>query len=202
MPASHEQSQKALTTRAGLIEVARELFSTQGYFATGTEQIVAQAGVTRGALYHHFADKKTLFHAVFEEVNTELIGGYGTVTARDGDVWQRLCKGTQFLLDRALEPDIGQITVVDGPAVLGWAAWREMVGRLILGLYEESIAAAIDEGIIVRQPIEPLAHILVAATSSMAMLIVHSADPKGTRTEAGESLDQLFDGLRCKPLHR
>lgn len=196
MPASPEQSEKALTTRATLVEVGLQLFSTQGYFATGTEQLVAEAGVTRGALYHHFADKKALFQAVFEEVTSELIADYAEVTARGGDVWQRLGKGMQFLLDRALEPNIGQIAMVDGPAVLGWAAWRELIGRLILGELEEAIGAAIDEGIIDRQPIEPLAHILMAATTATAMLIVHSPDPKGTRTEGGESLDRLLDGLR------
>ena len=202
MPASPEQSQKALGTRGVLIEVGRELFSTQGYFATGTERIVTEAGVTRGALYHHFADKKALFHAVLEELNAELIRGYGEVTTRRGDVWQQLGRGLQFLLDRALEPQIGQITVVDGPAVLGWAAWQELIGRLCLGLFEDSIVAAIDQGIIDPQPVEPLAHILMAATSSTAMLIVNSPDPKATRTEVGESLDRLLDGLRCEPAER
>lgn len=199
MPASPEQSEKALTTRASLVMVGRELFSTQGYFSTGTEQIVTRAGVTKGALYHHFADKKALFQAVFEAVNAELITSYGQVTARGGDVWQRLGKGVQFLLDQALEPQIGQITVIDSPAVLGWAAWRELVSRLCLGLFEEAIGAAIEQGIIAHQPIEPLAHILMAATSATAMLIVDSADPKATRTEVGESLDRLLDGLRLVP---
>jgi AcrR family transcriptional regulator len=102
------------------------LFAAQGYHATGTHDVVAHAGVTRGALYHHFPDKKSLFLAVFHDVEASLTtpsaqASTGAAGPRSGgDAWSQLQQGLQASLTAALEPEVQRILLIDGPAVLGW----------------------------------------------------------------------------------
>jgi AcrR family transcriptional regulator len=196
MPASAQQVEQAVATRATLLAAARELFGTQGYFDTGTEQIVIRAAVTRGALYHHFADKKALFEAVFEEVESELVHRLTGRAPQGANAWGNFCSGAQMLLDMSLEPAVQRIILLDGPAALGWDVWRKLKDRYALAFIEAAIHEAIDEGTIPRQPATVLAHMISAAVTAGAMLIVNAPDPKTTRAEAGESLDRLLNGLR------
>src|SRR5687768_12540205 len=106
---------KAEATRARLLFVARELFATKGYAATSTDEIVRSARVTKGALYHHFADKQGLFQAVFEELEQELADTVGAA-ATGTDAWERLEEACKTYLDRSLRPDVQRILVLDAPS--------------------------------------------------------------------------------------
>jgi AcrR family transcriptional regulator len=169
---------------------------TKGYFATGTEEIVAKAKVgTRGALYHHFADKQALFRAVFEAVEEDLLArAIPTNAARD--VWDQLVAGLQGFLTAALEPEVQRIILVDGPAVLGWKDWRELEARYGITIIEGALAVAMDEGTITTQPRRELAHLILAALDEAALLIAHADDPEAARRNASEALGQLLEGLR------
>src|SRR5262245_8676207 len=113
-------------TRSALIHAARRLFVAKGYFATGTEEIVAEANVgTRGALYHHFTDKQDLFRAVFDQVQTDLAAA--TVINERDDPFDVLTAALQQFLDASAENrDVQQVLRIDGPAVLGWDQWRAL----------------------------------------------------------------------------
>jgi AcrR family transcriptional regulator len=118
-----EQSDR---TRAALVRVARQLFADRGYAATSTEEVVQQAGVTRGALYHHFRDKSDLFEAVFLEIQDEArdrIRGAGSVPS---EFWERFRAGFDEYLNHSMDPSIQRIALIDTPAVLGWERWREL----------------------------------------------------------------------------
>ncbi len=161
-----DRAQRGEATRAALIAAARELFVTKGYFATGTEEIVAKAKVgTRGALYHHFADKQALFRAVFEAVEKDLLARASPTNAAR-DVWDQLVAGLQGFLTAALEPEVQRIILVDGPAVLGWKDWRELEARYGITIIEGALAVAMDEGTIRTQPrrVEPGAKAATTAT--------------------------------------
>lgn len=190
-------SNRGEATRQALVTAARELFVTQGYFATGTEEIVARAGVgTRGALYHHFADKQALFRAVFEAVEEDLLAR-AAPAAVPTDVWDALVAGLEGFLTAALEPEVQRIILVDGPAVLGWSEWRELEARYGIGVIEAALVVAMDEGTIARQSPRELAHLILAVLDEAALLVAHSDDPVTVRANAGAALRQLLDGLRA-----
>jgi len=190
-------SNRGEATRQALVTAARELFVTQGYFATGTEEIVARAGVgTRGALYHHFADKQALFRAVFEAVEEDLLAR-AAPAAVPTDVWDALVAGLEGFLTAALEPEVQRIILVDGPAVLGWSEWRELEARYGIGVIEAALVVAMDEGTIARQSPRELAHLILAVLDEAALLVAHSDDPVAARANAGAALRQLLDGLRA-----
>src|SRR6187401_532630 len=149
-------------TRAELMRVARALFAQRGYAGVGTEEIVARANVTRGALYHHFADKRALFRAVHEELEQELVASIGEQIAGIDDAWELAVTGVRAFLDAcAGDPALRQIALIDAPAVLGWEEWREVDARYGLGLVRQALHTAMDAGAIAPQPVETLSHLLL-----------------------------------------
>ncbi len=196
MSSSQARTQRASLTRLALIAAARELFVANGYFATGTEEIVARAGVgTRGALYHHFADKRDLFLAVFDQVQAELAAS--TRLNPQHDALDTLINALQQFLDAsANNPDVQQIVLIDGPAVLGWDQWRILEGQYGLGAITDMLDAAVAQGVIARQATEPLAHMLLSAVDEAALYIANSTNRQLARRQSRASLKALLGGLR------
>ncbi|MGH9025363.1 MAG: TetR/AcrR family transcriptional regulator [Acidimicrobiia bacterium] len=185
-------------TRAALLAAARVLFTEKGYAATGTEEIVQRASLTRGALYHHFRNKEDLFRAVLEQVEEELITDL--VSARTEPVpaefWVGFRQGCQRFLDACDDPAVRQIMLVDGPAVLGWAQCREIGLPSGFGALHQSLDEALKLGVLDPQPVEPLAHLLIAAISEAALYIAAADRPEAARAEMGGALDRLLERLR------
>jgi AcrR family transcriptional regulator len=188
---------RAAETRQALITTARRLFTEHGYHAVSVRDVAAQAGVTRGALAHHFADKEALYLAVFDAIEHELIaeGAQRSGTLPDLDPWARFRAEIQFYLDAATRPDVQRITLVEGPSVLGWRRWRELEEGYSLGGLIAVIGAAMDAKLIRPRPAEPLAHLLLGSVMEAALLIAHSDAPETRRAEVGEALDELLKGL-------
>jgi AcrR family transcriptional regulator len=195
MDASRTQAQRSEQTQAALIAAARRLFAERGYAAVGTEEIVREAGVTRGALYHHFAGKRDLMLAVYEQLESELAQELADNVVPGAGVLETLRGGAERFLDHCLEPEIQQIALLDAPAVLGWEQWREVGARYGLGLIEGLLTAGMDSGEVRRQPIESLAHALLGALDEVAMLVARADDPETARREAGETLGNLVEML-------
>ena len=185
-------------TRAALLGAARELFSERGYAGVGTEEIVQRAKVTRGALYHHFRDKRDLFRAVHESLEAELAAGIGAQIAAAGasDPLGLLATGVRSFLDACTDRSLARIILVDAPSVLGWAEWREIDERHGLGLVTTGLEGAMQAGAITRQPVKPLAHLMLGAMGEAGMLIANAEDPKATRDEVEPALLSLLDALR------
>jgi AcrR family transcriptional regulator len=191
-----DRAQRGEATKAALVAAARELFVTKGYFATGTEEIVERAQVgTRGALYHHFADKQALFRAVFQAVEEDLLARAMT-SATAANAWDQLVAGLQGFLTAALEPEVQRIILIEGPVVLGWSTWRELEGHYGITVIEAALQAAMDQGTIRAQPRRELAHLILAAVDEAALLVAHSDNPKAARRNASKALARLLDGLR------
>ncbi len=189
------REERARGTRDELVRVARELFAERGYAGVGTEEIVARARVTRGALYHHFRDKRDLFRAVHEELERELVGSLGEQIAGIEDARELLTTGVRSFLDACTDPALAQISLIDAPSVLGWTEWREIDARHGMGLVRLGLEAAMEQGVISRQDPEPLAHLLLAVLGEAALLIAHSGDPHVARTEVEGPVLALFEGL-------
>jgi len=191
-----EQSQ---ATRAALIAAARKLFAERGYADVGTEEIVRAAGVTRGALYHHFAGKVQLFEAVYEELERELVEAVAnSAELQTSNPLDVLRIGAQAFLDACEDPAIERIALLDAPAVLGWERWREIGMRYGLGVVQATLQAAMDAHLIDEQPVVPLAHMLLAAIDEGAMLIARASDGGKTRAAVGASVSRFLDALQTR----
>lgn len=184
---------RADATRSALIAAARHLFVEKGYFDTATEEVVQAASVTRGALYHHFADKKALFVAVFEAVEDDLTASVGTIGATDA--LGRLEQGLLGFLDASLTAEVQQVLLIDGPAVLGWQEWRALEARYGLGAIRTLLDAAATEGTLAQDPTDALAHLLLAAVDEAALYIANAENPAAARDIAVSAMSALLRGL-------
>lgn len=197
MNVKRTQAERSEATRDALIGAARGLFAESGYAAVGTEEIVRAAGVTRGALYHHFGGKRDLFEAVYERIEVELAQRIadGALSAGATAPLEAMRAGAEMFLRAATEPEAQRIVLLDGPSVLGWDRWREIASEHGLGLIEVTLQAAIEAGAIAEQPVRPLAHVLMGALDEAAMLVARAKDPERMRSEVGRTLDALLAGL-------
>jgi AcrR family transcriptional regulator len=191
----HDERSEA--TRAALVAAARPLFADRGFAGVGTEEIVRAAGVTRGALYHQFRDKRELFAAVFEQLEGELAQLVGEAAAASGatEPLAALRVGTHAWLDACTEPEVQRIVLLDGPAVLGTERAREIGLRHSVGLVEAALQAAVDAGRLTLQPVRGLAHVLIGAVDEAALYVATSDDQVAARAEVGAVLDRLLNTL-------
>jgi AcrR family transcriptional regulator len=197
MNVKRTQAERSEATRDALIAAGRGLFAERGYAAVGTEEIVRAAGVTRGALYHHFDGKRALFEAVYERVELELAEkiAVGALESGAAAPLEAMRAGAEMFLRAATEPETQRIVLIDGPSVLGWDRWREIATEHGLGLIEATLQVAIEAGAIAEQPVRPLAHVLMGALDEAAMLVARADDPERMRAEVGRTLDALLAGL-------
>lgn len=196
MPVKSRQVENAAATRAALIKIARKLLADRGYADTATEEVVRRARVTRGALYHHFKDKQDLFKAVLLDEEKRLAAATTAAAARQSDPWQALSAGCNAFLNECLDPAVQRIVLIDAPAVLGWEAYRQIDADYFLAGVISSIQAAIESGLIPRQPVAPLAHIIMGALHEASMLIAHADDRVTARREVSEVVDRLLSSIR------
>jgi AcrR family transcriptional regulator len=191
------QAERSATTRDALVAAGRSLFAVRAFAEVGTEELVRTAGVSRGALYHHFADKTELYAAVFEAVEADVIGRIGAAVMGAGltDPLAAMRLGAGIWLDACAEPEVLRIALIDGPAVLGQARWREIGSHYGMGLVQGLLAQAIEVGRIPPQSIEPLAHLLLGALREGALYLAVAADPDRARQEVGAALDRMIQAL-------
>lgn len=195
---TNKHAARSAATRAALIASTRPLFGARGYADVSTAELAAAAGVTRGALYYQFTDKRDLFRAVVEAVEVELMTrvGAGVAASDPGDALGALADGAQVLMDAVLEPDIRRIAALDAPSVLGWEEWREITARYGLGLIDAALTTAIAQGSLPEQPIRPLAHLLLGAVNEGALYVALADDVATARAQTLTALRALLDGLR------
>jgi AcrR family transcriptional regulator len=192
------QAERSAATQRRLLDAARTLFAERGYADVSTEQLVRAAGVTRGAMYHQFADKRELFAALVEEIDAELAQAIGARALEHlTDPIGALRVASAAFLDAVEEPAIRQILLIDAPSVLGHARWREIGLRYGLGLVEQVLAAGMQAGVIAQAPTRVLAQVLVAAIDEAALMIADAEDPAAVRSQADEVIGGLLDGLRA-----
>ncbi|HEY4454997.1 MAG TPA: helix-turn-helix domain-containing protein [Pseudonocardiaceae bacterium] len=197
MPQRQQDRSKA--TRAALIATARRLFAEHGYAAVPAEQIVAEAGLTRGALHHHFGDKHGLFEAVFIELEGEL--GAEIRASMVASATDPMVDALDTFLTACQRPEVVQIGLTDAPAVLGWQAWRRIEEEHGLGLLVDFLRMARDQGELVTDAIDVLAKLMLSALIEAALVIANAEDRATARRQAQEALLALFAGLSNSEAH-
>jgi AcrR family transcriptional regulator len=193
-PPTRKAAQSAVT-RERLIGAARRLFARDGYAATGTEAILAELGITRGALYHQFRDKAALFEAVCVELHEEIVATILAAVAGARDPLDALERGSLAFLDYLARPEATRILVTDAPAVLGWARWNALDEAHGARLLREGLAAAVAAGRIEDQPLDELAVLLNGAINAGAMW-VGAGDLDARLARMRRALRRLLDALR------
>ncbi|HEY3749137.1 MAG TPA: helix-turn-helix domain-containing protein [Pseudonocardiaceae bacterium] len=200
--ARHTQEDRSRTTRGALVATARRLFAERGYADVSAAEIVSTAGLSRGALYHHYADKADLFRAVFIELETELSAEIQAAADRADNPAEAMVASLDAYLSACERDDIVRIVLTDAPAVLGWRAWREIETEHGLGTITESLERAMAAGLMVEQPVRVLAQLLLSALIEAALLVADASqsDQRATvRAEVRQGLITLFAGLSVPP---
>ena len=199
------QAQRRAATRRALLGAARELFAADGYSGVSTEALVRRAGVTRGALYHHFADKRDLFRALVEELEEELeemvLGVAREAHERSGDAGEAFAAGFDAFLDACARPEFGRVLFVDGPSALGWEEWHEIDARYALAQTEAGLGALISAGRMEDRPVGPLARLLHGASIEAALYVAAAEDKERAKRQVREAMGYLL-GVTRKGLGR
>jgi AcrR family transcriptional regulator len=191
------QQERRQATRTAVIKAAHRLFGDRGFSATTMDEVAAAARVAKGAVYHHFATKEALFEAVFDQVSAGLLAEVDRVARSEKDALAAMAKGTQAYFAACAKDRTGQIVLRDGPAVLGWERWREIDNRHFGGRFPVALTRAMDEGLIARQPIEPLARLLLGAVTEAAVAC-SGRDLQKAGADYARAFQALLDALRLK----
>ena len=186
--------ERGRATRAHVIEVATRLFAEHGYDGTSIDAVLADSGVSRGSLYHHFAGKEALFWAVLEDVG-DLAGQQGEEAMRDApDPVAALRAGGLVWIRQASDPVVRQIMLIDAPAVLGWQRWREL-DEPVLEVIRGALGYAAEAGRIEHRHVDTFAHIALAAANEVAMMVARADDPAAALTASESAFAEFLDRL-------
>ena len=191
-----KKAEQSEATRQALLKVARRLFASRGYAGTSIEDIVSRARVTRGALYHHFETKQEVFRAVYEDLQRDLTQRLVDAALSEPRAEKHLERGCEAFLDACLDRAVQRIVLLDGPSVLGWDFWHDVDEEYSLGLLKGGLDAGMETGYFERQPVEPLAQVLLGALIEAGLTIARADDVDAARRELGSAIGRLIGGLR------
>jgi AcrR family transcriptional regulator len=190
-----QEERRAATTDA-ILTSARHLFGTQGFAATTMDEVAEGAGVAKGAVYHHFKTKEAVFEAVFDQVSHDLVREIDSTARAETDVLAAMVAGTRHYFTATSKGPIGQVILRDGPAVLGWERWSEIDAHHFGGKLPRVLGAAMDAGLIARQPIEPLSRLLLGAITEAAVACAGRDDIATAGAEYARAFKSLIEALR------
>ncbi|MBB2670526.1 MULTISPECIES: TetR/AcrR family transcriptional regulator [Rhizobium] len=180
--------------RRKLIAAGRKAFAEKGYAAASMDELTAEVGLTRGALYHNFGDKRGLLAAVVDQIDTEMASRAQEIGARAGDAWQGLLAEGAAYIEMALDPEVQRIVLLDGPAVLGDPSqWPSQSN--CLQATRRAIERLIAQGTLKPVDAEAAARLLNGAALNAALWIAASDEPQDVLPKAVEAFGALAAGL-------
>ncbi|HEX3513446.1 MAG TPA: TetR/AcrR family transcriptional regulator [Trebonia sp.] len=182
-------------TRGQLIEVATRLFAEHGYEGTSIEAVLSAAGVSRGALYHHFAGKEALFEAVVSAVSEQVTIELAETVQDCADPLDAMRTAAVAWIGLAADPVIQRIVLVDAPSVLGWDRWRAMDDGRTLGAMRAMLQAISDSGRLPAELVGPFSHMILAALDEIVMVIARAPDSTAAVAEGRMAVQALLDRL-------
>lgn len=185
-----------LATMQKLVQIGRSQFARHGYAQTSTEELVHLAGITRGALYHHFGSKEGLFKAVVEDVQRDIGQRIADAVSAVDAPWEQLRLGCQAFLAASLDPEVQRILLIDAPAVLGWEIWRQMDAENAMRLLEGNLRELVEAGLIAVPSVAALTHLLSGAMNEAVLWIARAENAPQALAETIATLDQLLSALR------
>jgi AcrR family transcriptional regulator len=195
MSGVNKRVEQGQTTRAALINVATELFATRGYEATVIPAVLQAAGVSRGALYHHFESKEALFEAVLKSVEARVMAKVTRSAGVTSDELEALRRGCAAYLAMCREPMVRQISLIDAPAVIGWQRWREIDEQHAFGLVKAAIAAISANGRVKPELVDVFAHMVLAALLEVALLLARADEGRLAIRRGQQAIDELLTAL-------
>lgn len=185
--------------RARLMAAARKAFAEKGYAAASMDALTAEAGLTRGALYHNFGDKRGLFAAVVEQIDGEMAERAKRLGASAGEGWDALLAEGAAYIEMALDREVQRIVLLDGPAVLGDPSlWPSQ--NSCLQVTREAIEGLMSDGVLKPVDAEAAARLISGAALNAAMWIAASAEPEIVLPKAQEAFRALVEGLLARPV--
>lgn len=193
-----KQAERRAATTEAILKAGRRLFGERGFAATTIDDIAEAAQVAKGAVYHHFATKEAVFEAVFDLVSRDLVADIDRAVRTEKDVLAAMVAGTQHYFTACAKGPTCQIILRDGPAVLGWERWREIDAQHFGGKFPRALTAAMDTGLIARQPIEPLARLLLGAVTEAAVACAGRSDVLKAGSEYSRAFKSLIEALRLR----
>ena len=192
------QPQRRAATRARLLETARRLFAERGFDQVSQAELVREAGVTRGALYHHFDGKDGVFAAVYAELQSEITARIIEAAEREESAWDELIAGCRAFLHACQHPDVQRIVLQDAPRVLGWDHWRAVDAASGLVVLGDGVRAAIASGEMRKLPEEAVSRGLLGAMNELGIWLASADDPTAALADAELTLIVMLDGLRAR----
>lgn len=193
------QAERREATIAALDRAARQLFETGGFARTTVDDIVAKAGVAKGAFYHHYDSKEALFTKVLEGVQLAVAREVATIAAKSADPVERLRVGLRVYIEACERPNVRQILLIDGPTVLGWIRWREIDDQFFGEMTRRTVAAALGSNATATH-IQAVASLIAGAFAEAAM--VGAAHSKLKSRDLGAAMDLLLKGLESPTAKR
>ena len=191
---SNEERSRA--TREKLVSAARRMFEARGYSEVAIDDIARAAGVTRGAIYHHFGGKQQLFKAVIEDIQDELADHVDRNAEKHDDPWDAFVAGWISFLEAAPTAGIGRVLMLEGPAVIGHRDWQAIDDSHFHQTVSVAVEYFMSEGVLPNQPVEPVVRVLLAISNALGTLIASADDPETTRRAVAPVWAQLLNGLR------
>lgn len=189
-----KRAAKMAETREKLIAAARRAFAEHGYAAASMDNLTAEVGLTRGALYHNFGDKRGLFAAVVDQIDTEMATYAKEVGSKTGDLWSGLLAEGAAYMEKALDPEVQRIVLLDGPSVLGdpsqWPSQNQC-----LQATKATLKQLIDEGVLKSVDIEAAAILMNGAALNAALWIAANPDPESALPRALEAFNTMMSGF-------
>jgi len=183
-------------TRTALLAAARAAFTEHGYEGASLNDIASAANLTKGAIYHHYTDKRALFRAVFEDIERQIVDGIECVAARSPSALTAVLRGCEAFLDIVLDEQVSRIVLVDGPSVLGWSRWRAIDYATGGRSLRAGLDAAMRSGEIAALDVDALTSLISGAVNELALAIVEAPDRTRARRAARSALQRLIKGLR------
>jgi AcrR family transcriptional regulator len=195
VPVKPLRARQAEATRNLLIEVARQSFTDHGYAATSIDDVIKQAGVARGALYHHFAGKEALFQAVYEQVEGEVVARVLEAAASQPTPWDSVRAGLSAFLDACLEPAFRRIVVLDSVSVLHAQEMAAANDPVELPMLRNVLEPLLGTSELADLGLEALAYVALGGLYGASLFIARASDPGAARTQVDHVLDALASGL-------
>jgi AcrR family transcriptional regulator len=194
-PAAGKRAAQGRATRGQLIDVATSLFAEHGYEGTSIEAVLAAAGVSRGALYHHFAGKEALFTAVVSAISDRVTVELTEAIRDCTDPVDAMRTGALAWIDLAGDPVIQRVMLVDAPSVLGWEQWRAMDEGRTVGAMRAMLQAVSDSGRLPQELVEPFSHMILAALDEAALVVARATDSRAAVAEGRQAVEELLSRL-------
>jgi AcrR family transcriptional regulator len=195
IPTRRTQRERSEATTSDVLAAARKLFAEAGYAATSLDAMAAAAGLTKGAIYHHFSNKQEVFRAVYEQERRRLSELELTAYSRKRDPWDGFTAACLAFLEASADPEVQRITLLDAPGALGWETIREIFVRDDLRTMMVALEAAMEAGRLRKRPVEPIAHLLHGALGELAMQIAHAKDQRAALRTASAEVRRLLGAV-------